>query len=121
MFYRRSHKWDKAFEVLNQTVEKFPNYIYGKFEMASYYLRRGEYHLALEALSKCKSLKELYPQRKLFHISEWIAFYTVLGRYFVGVQDIPQANFCKKLVEHFDPDADEIDLLAFEIRRAALW
>ncbi len=65
---------EKARTLARTTYEKFPNYLFALTAEVIFSLNADEDEKASSILSKYSSLKDLYPNRELFHITEVIAF-----------------------------------------------
>lgn len=98
--YRTLGKYRLANQVLFETLERFPNYLFGLIEVGMISLRRGESEKALEVLGGRKTLKELYPTRNIFHISEVIAFGYFMACYYLEVKEPSQAVMHLNLIEN---------------------
>lgn len=81
-------------DVIYETIEKFPDYIFGKTMLAEYRLSKGAHQKIPEIFSgEVFDLGRLYPDRTVFHISEARAFMGVTGRYFARANKINRALF----------------------------
>jgi hypothetical protein len=73
------------------SYEKCPNYLFAKIGRARLYLLNNEPQKALDVLGGF-TLKQIYPNRSVFHITEMIAFALVLIQYFCQIENIKQAE-----------------------------
>lgn len=71
----------KANSYMLEMYQKFPLYFFGRFIYASICLYNKEHEKAFEILGKYDSLKDLYPERKKFHVSEGYTFHEFLVKY----------------------------------------
>ena len=71
-----------AQRVLQETVERFPDYLFGRIAYATDCLQRGKAEKVPEIFEGKYELKLLYPERNRFHISEVLGFYLVMAWYF---------------------------------------
>lgn len=104
----------QAHQVLLETHERFPDYLFALVELGMINLRRGEPERALEMLGGCHTLKELYPLRHEFHISEAIAFSYFMACYYV---DVGQASKAIKHLELIEKVAERDKAEAVDIRK----
>lgn len=83
---------DKVNELAETAYRKFPNYLFAKINYAQMLLSRGEFDAVPDIFDHKFDLMLLYPERRLFHVSEHTGFISVLCAYFccVGRQDIAQ-------------------------------
>jgi SEC-C motif. len=106
---------DQVEELIAKTYEKFPNYLFAQTAQASIYLENGFPEKAFEVLKGAHTLKQLFPSRTVFHISEVKAFELFMIRYFCETEKLKQADthlqFLQEVLEEDDPllqDAQEI-------------
>lgn len=104
--------------ILKETLNKFPNYLFGLTEYGKYLLRRGEYDRISELLNKNFSLETLYPERDVFHITEVSAFYSLMVEYFLAKKNIAQAKIYFKILDKFIPDEPITNKLRVDIQKA---
>ncbi len=113
--YRYMGKVWEARELLLKTVKLFPDYLFGLGEYAAYLLRRGDYEKIPEVFKGCATLGQLYPDRDVFHISEFRCFHYAMGLYFAKVGDIDQAKFYLSALENVEKNCFEAKDLKDEI------
>ena len=102
-------RWqNKVEKLVVETYEKFPNYLFAQTAMANVYLRGGFTEKALEVLKGAYTLKQLYPHRTVFHISEFKAFESFMVVYFCMTKDFKQAEVHLQLMEKVLEDDDLI-------------
>lgn len=86
---RLGHR-DKVRELAQDAYRRFPDYLFAKVNYAQVLLDRGEYE-AIPAIFEHKfDLQLLYPDRDVFHVSEFIGFNAVLCAYYcyAGQKDL---------------------------------
>jgi len=93
----------EALRVLQQMLERFPDYLFGRMALADEYLQRGESEKVAEIFAGQFDLGLLYPDRKRFHLSEALAFQNLLARYFHALGDRQQAQRCHALMCELAP------------------
>lgn len=79
--------------------ERFPSYLFGLTAQANFYLENDEPEKVAELLNKCYTLKQLYPSRETFHITELIAFEEIMVKYFCDSGELNQAKIHLQLLE----------------------
>lgn len=114
--YRRLHQPQAAMKILQETLRLFPDYLFSRVEYALYFLRRGEPEKAYAALGNANTLSQLYPDRTVFHVSEWKAFSFAMSLYYVQKDDIQQAKVYRQILQKIDPDCDKIEVLDRKIK-----
>lgn len=102
--YQTLKKPGKARQVLEETLERFPDYLFGRIAYASTYLDNGETEPVPEIFDNCFELPLLYPERRRFHISEVLGFHATMARYFYmrGEREIAERYY--DLMEQLEPD-----------------
>ncbi|MBX9745134.1 MAG: DUF1186 domain-containing protein, partial [Chlamydiales bacterium] len=68
--YRKLKRPREAMKLMKETLQIFPDYLFGRVEYALYLLRRGEPEKAHAALENAGTLSQLYPERTVFHAAE---------------------------------------------------
>lgn len=104
-------------DILKETLNKFPTYLFGLTEYGKYLLRRGEHDRISELLNGNFSLETLYPERDVFHITEVSAFYSLMIEYFLNKKDILQAKIYFKILDKLIPDEQITKELRFDIQK----
>lgn len=112
----RLDKDEEAFALLQETVERFPDYLFGKISLAEHYLQNREYHKIPEILNHKFELYQHFPKgKKAFHLSEVIAFYSLIGAYHAYTGDIAQALLCYRIVANINEEHPTTKVLAKRI------
>ncbi|ADE15867.1 hypothetical protein Nhal_2801 [Nitrosococcus halophilus Nc 4] len=93
-----------AQRMLKETLERFPDYLFGRIAYATDCLQQGEPEKVPEIFDGHYELKLLYPKRKLFHISEVRGFYSVMAWYFHTQGETSRAETYYELMRQLDPD-----------------
>lgn len=108
--YMLSDKFKHAYQVKEEQVEQFPDYLLGKTELAEDYLELEEYEKVLTLLQKKGqfNLSELYPNRKAFHKSEVIAYHGVVCKYFMLIDDLESAGVHLSYLQEVDDYDDTV-------------
>jgi tetratricopeptide (TPR) repeat protein len=111
---------DKMREIITETYEKFPNYLFAQIGLAHIHLQEGMLDKALEVLKGAYTLQQLYPQREVFHISEFKTFNSFMVHYFCAIKNFKQAEiYLHVLEEVLEPDDDLLQTVQkkFKIER----
>ncbi|WP_313950444.1 hypothetical protein [Accumulibacter sp.] len=85
----------EAARVLEETVRRFPDYLFGRIALAEDCLRRGEAARIAEIFDHKLDLRLLYPERVRFHVTEVLGFQSIVARYFhaQGEQELAQRSY----------------------------
>lgn len=109
--YQQLGDRDKAQRVLKETLDRFPDYLFGRIAYAIECLQRGESEKVPEIFDGQYELKLLYPERERFHISEVLSFYSVLAWYFHSQGERAHAETYYRLLQQLDPDHPKTRLI----------
>jgi len=102
--------------IIEETIHRFPGYLFGKISLADYYINHNDHKKVPEILSRKFDIYQHYPPNiEVFHISEVRSFYTVVGRYYARSNKIARALFCYFMLEDIDKGHRVVRLLGDEI------
>jgi len=111
VWYQTRGNSKKANEVNQQILQKHPNYLFAKINLANNYLSKEEPQKVLELFGENIDLKAIYPERDTFHFSEVISILDVAVRYFIIVNDLEQAELRLQLLRDIAPDGQQVQYL----------
>lgn len=94
---------ENAQRALQETLERFPDYLFGWIAQANDCFEKGEIDRIPEIFKGQTDLGALYPHRKQFHISEVLNFSFIMGRYFHVKGEKNRAESYIKLMKQLDP------------------
>ncbi|MBI5681499.1 MAG: hypothetical protein HZC47_11450 [Methanobacterium sp.] len=80
-----------AEKLIVECYNKFPEYLFAKVGYANVLLKKGEGSKVPDIFDDKSNLRDLYPEREVFHISEFVAFTDTLVRYFLFSGQIDRA------------------------------
>jgi tetratricopeptide (TPR) repeat protein len=101
-----------AERVLAETLQRFPDYLFGRVSYAVECLQQDKPERIPEIFDDKLDLRLLYPERKRFHVSEVMGFYTVLAWYLITQGDRVQAERYYQLLREIDPDHRNTHMIA---------
>ena len=84
--------------IAHQTIEEHPDYFFGKAVLAELYLKEEEFEKAAALMGKFSDISIMYPDRKLFHVSEVKMFQMLASEYFAALGDIEQMEIHLKML-----------------------
>jgi len=93
----------KAAALDLECYERFPEYVFARTQYARNFLHTDP-EKAYTILGGTPSINEAYPKRKVFHISEAMAFYSVLIEYFIGTKNLATAESWLDMIAEIAPD-----------------
>lgn len=108
--YNLSGNTEKAFECNNWILKEHPDYFFGRVNLAAQYFGQKEYHKIPDVMGDLMEIHALYPERKVFHVSEVIAFNKLAVAYFSAVGNLEAAESRFEMMEKIDaehPDTDQ--------------
>lgn len=102
--YASSGNDKKALEVNHWIMREHPDYLFGKLNLAAEYYLKEEYDKIPEVLGKLVEIKELYPERKCFHVAEVTGFYKLAIMYFSAIGNMEAAESRYEILKELAPD-----------------
>ncbi len=103
----------KAYECNNCILKEHPDYLFGKINLAAQYFEQKEYDKIPEVLGDLIEIHALYPERKVFHVSEVMAFNKLAVIYFSTIGNLEAAESRFKIMEKIDaehPDTTQAEM-----------
>ncbi|MDN3509087.1 MAG: hypothetical protein P0S93_03600, partial [Candidatus Neptunochlamydia sp.] len=79
--YLSCRKTRKADRLIEENYAKNPDYLFAKINFADLCLRRRKPQKIPDIFNKKLNLRELYPNKKIFHASEFRGFMVLMGFY----------------------------------------
>lgn len=98
----RTKKVKKAEELIVNTYQKHPDYLFGKINYADLCLRKKRISEIPQIFSSF-DLSQLYPEKKQFHFSEFRGFMVVMGFYHLALGQRKAAETYYTLAVKADP------------------
>lgn len=95
---------ESAESVNRECLARFPEYLFGRVNYAIICLRKGEYAKVPGIFEHKFDLKELYPRRSVFHISEFTYFTGAIAMYFVATGEREMARKLYREMKKIAPD-----------------
>lgn len=109
--YVNSGQQAKAEEVNRRIETEHPDYLFAKLNRAAVYYQNEEYEKMPQVLGEMMELQELYPERSIFFISEFLSYYKLAALYFAAIGDIDQAQMRLKAMEKVAPEHPDIEYI----------
>jgi len=101
--YMKSGKPDKAREVNHWILREHPDYLFGKLNLAFEYYNNKQYDKIPEVVGRLMEIKDLYPGRDCFHLSEVTSFNKLAILYFCAVGNLESAESRYEILEELAP------------------
>jgi hypothetical protein len=102
--YNLSGNARKAYECNNWILKEHPDYFFGRINLAAQYFEQKEYDKIPEVLGGLMEIQAFYPDRKVFHISEVMAFNKIAVAYFFAIGNLEAAESRLKIMEKIDAE-----------------
>lgn len=116
--YNAQGNFEKAVEVNNWLLAEHPDYLFAKINQANDFINKGEFEKVPEILGVAMEIKQLYPERDLFHISEVTTFYKLAIRYYAAIDNLELAENRMKILREIapnHPDTKQAELYLFTL------
>lgn len=117
--YNLSGDTDKAYECNNWILKEHPDYFFGRVNLAAQYFEQKEYDKIPDVLGELMEIQALYPDRKVFHISEVMAFNKLAVAYFSAIGNLKAAEGRFEIMEEIDlehPDTTQAEMYLLPTR-----
>jgi tetratricopeptide (TPR) repeat protein len=120
---QENHK--KAMEVNNWIIAEHPDYLWAKINQANFCIEEKNTAKVPEILGEAMDIKQLYPDRDVFHLSEVTGFFEIAIRYFAAIENLEQAEIRLKILKEIAPDHPDTQqaeyyLFALRLKNAPL-
>ncbi|NTU82202.1 MAG: hypothetical protein HGA45_22960 [Chloroflexales bacterium] len=90
--YARSGQHEKTIELIKENYSRFPRYLFARVNYAELCIQDKKYDQVPAIFEHKQSLKDLYPERSSFHVSEITSFYGIMGIYYYFVNKTMEAE-----------------------------
>ncbi len=100
----------KAEKLIEESYQKHSEYFFAKINYADQSLRKGDLE-KIPLIFPSLNLKELFPLRDSFHVSEYRGFMTLLGHYYIALKDTNSAKACYQNAYTADPTHPSVIIL----------
>ena len=118
--YKERGENEKSCEILEALRAGHPNYLFGKILIAEENIQLGKPEKVKEILGKGLELKELYPERDWFHISELTSFLGVVILYNISINDLKAAKKQLERLQYLNPEHSTTKYVTNKLIRASI-
>ena len=94
---------EHATAVVRDAYRRHPQYLFARVNYANLCLQQGEIGKIPGIFNHTFDLKQLYPQRTRFHVSEFTGFAAVMCRYFCAIGARDTAALYYRMLTHVAP------------------
>jgi len=99
---------EKSHNLIKKNFERFPNYLFARVQLAEIYLENREYDKFENLMENHLDLKQIYPERDVFHISEVEGILYLATRYYALQSDEEKSLFYFDALKDISPDCPYI-------------
>jgi tetratricopeptide (TPR) repeat protein len=94
---------EKATALVREAYRRHPQYLFAKVNYANLCLQHGEIEKVPGIFDHAYDLKQLYPHRTRFHVSEFTGFAWVMCRYFCAIGQRETATLYYRMLKQVAP------------------
>jgi tetratricopeptide (TPR) repeat protein len=94
---------EQATACVREAYRRHPQYLFAKVNYANLCLQQGEIEKVPGIFDHTFDLKQLYPHRTRFHVSEFIGFACVMCRYFCAINERETAALYYQMLKQVAP------------------
>ena len=102
--YSRLGREADTHRIVQDLYRRHPDYLFAITAMIGIHLSHDDLEKAGEILKNRFELSLMYPDRKIFHISEFTAFYDMIVNYHIAYGNLDAAQSALNIFEKVDPD-----------------
>ena len=102
VYYSLTNRKEKAFTYNQEMEAMHPAYIYSRINRAEECLAKGEMANVPDILGSTFDLAALYPDRKIFHVTEFASYYKVVIRYWFTLNEVNKARPVVLMLEELE-------------------
>lgn len=113
--YDNTGQWEKSELLLEELYQKHPHYLFAKTNYAFRCLRIGDLETIKEIFQRKFDLNLLYPDRDVFHLSEFTAFTGVMSLYHLIIGDRHTAKKHYYRLKLWAPEHDLTEVIKNEL------
>lgn len=93
----------KAREINQWILAEHPDYLFAKLNYAHTCIEEGTLDKVPEILGEAMEIKQLYPEREVFHLGEVMSYLNLAVRYFSAIENLELAENRLALMGKIDP------------------
>ncbi len=113
ILYVNLGKIEKAREINRKLLHKFPDYLFARINYVNQLIEKEDLEGIPEFLGKNLLLQDIYPNRKVFHITETISFLKTTLRYLIVSKQYEEAESRLLILEELGTEEDLFEITSF--------
>ncbi|MFC5284696.1 DUF1186 domain-containing protein [Pedobacter alpinus] len=117
--YQSRGERDKLNEINQQILIDHPDYLFGLFGLVTKQINENKFDEALTTLGSTLLLKDLYPDRDLFHLAEVLGYFKLVIMYYAGLGKLAEAEEVLQQMKEINKehiDVEEAEGLLYDLR-----
>jgi tetratricopeptide (TPR) repeat protein len=118
--YQATGREAETNELVEQMYHAFPDYLFARLNYAHHFPHKGDLDRVAGILENKFEIKQLYPERDVFHASKILNFYSLVGEYLLAKGEPEKAVPYLDLLEKVDPAHPMTDWLALKLMATRL-
>ncbi len=120
MAYTRTADHARAEQLIRSNYQRNPAYLFARVNYAQLCLDDGQIDLAAQVMDHKFDLKLLFPERNLFHLTEFLAMSTLASSYALATGDLDTARRILDIMEDLAPDYEQTLTVPRRVEGSAL-
>lgn len=102
---------DKRYAVNRWLLREHPDYLFGRIGVAGELIEKEQLDKVPEILGESMNLKHLFPERSVFHINEALTYEAMVAKYYVGIENLEDAEKRLEIIKEIDPYSAHADMV----------
>ncbi|MCK5719342.1 MAG: hypothetical protein KAH84_05245 [Thiomargarita sp.] len=103
MAYQAIGQEEKVEILIEEAYHKYPDYLFAKTNYAIQCLKKQTFDEIPIIFNKKYKLKQIYPNREVFHVTEFVSFTAVIALYHIAIRDYDIAEENYELLRQLQP------------------
>lgn len=110
----------KSLEIHQWLLDEHPDYLFARLNQANICIEKGELDKVPGLLGEELEIKQLYPERDVFHLSEVTSYLKNAIRYLTAIGNLEQAEKKLKMLQEIAPEHHDTEQAEFYLMRLRL-
>ncbi|MDZ7774431.1 MAG: DUF1186 domain-containing protein [Bacteroidales bacterium] len=102
--YMNSGMEEESYKINDRIIKEHPQYLFGILNKANEYLNKGEHKRMPELIGENMELRDLFPEREVFHVAEMTSFLETAIQYFMAENNFEATKSRVKILKELDPE-----------------
>jgi tetratricopeptide (TPR) repeat protein len=102
--YMNSGMEEESYKINDRIIKEHPQYLFGILNKAHEYLNKGEHKKMPELMGENMDLRDLFPEREVFHVTEMTSFLETAIHYFMAENNFEAIKSQVEILKELDPE-----------------